>query len=397
MSSSTNPQEQGSQIGGSDDPQLTVGLELEGHFAALIDGKDDPNPALPKNMLSVKSEKLSEQEHIKEAKRFLGIIVKNVGGPKTGINIRKVDEEHPVKDPPDNKTPGEKVDEEHPVKNPPHNKTTGEGSTLGPLENGIYAVYKRWAAAFDASGKWYKYLGEYPKEWLPPLGSGGRYTWFSLEFKSRVYYSRELSTLRIDLENFCRELVNRFRVSIKCGRGDARPSAHVHVGYPNPNQGPDSDSALDLFTDIHIKRLMTLVWINEPAIMALHATAREDHIRYGSLLREHSHLAYFIGRILSPASPAYDRTTRAERIDETCRNLAHNLSVDETLRTDFEANIPPLPKPQSSSKGPEDIDALITGVKIAWGAKNRDQLAAIASSQSGERRPGFSLRELFLY
>lgn len=319
---------------------LTTGVEVEGHFAALINGKIDPDPGLQQMKVRVNSSiQESQDEHKAETLNAIDIMLGDIGYSKTGIRIRKVYHEHAIS--------GDDI---------------SDGKLLGRRdENYIYEIYLEWAICMDGSGAWYPLSDKRPCPIGPP-----EYAWLPVEIKTRVYF--DLDELNKDLRIILGNIIKNYRVSVKVGQGDSRAGVHVHIGNPNPGG----------FTLIHAKRLMTLVWIYEPAIMCLHATWKSNYIRFASLLRKHSHLAGLVRPPLSP--PFYD--PRFEGPKESSFDLNHG-----SLTNDYKADIPLLATP------PTRIDK--KAIDLIWGAKDMDSLAMLSASQFGERRPALSIRELY--
>ena len=348
MSSSTNPQEQGSQIEGSDDPHLTIGVEIEGLIPF-------PNETLHKDTFVINENDLTET-----TKRALVIIAEDIQpdtssdtSSDTSIKIKKVDCEHAV-------------GENH-VK-----EDKAEGELLGERgKDNIYQFYKdAWTMCVDES---VMNLGH------PGVGA--------VEIRSKVYRDRD--KLREHIKRILFILTDKYGFMVKGGKDDRRPGVHVHIG--NTNSGGNTLNGG--FEILHVRRLLTLVWIYEPAIMALHATWKGNYIRYGSLLRLHTHFARLLGIELPPS---YELSTRW-RCSESDFEFDAESEEGKLFLKDYEDNIPKRCQP-GDEKGRETQDEYNSKlvVKWIWAAKSIDLLALGSASQFGERRSALNICKLCL-
>lgn len=299
---------------------------------------------------------MSKDYYTREANEFISRIVRHIGEIIKSFKLVHFLFEHP--------TAGTE------------NSETGE--FLG--ERGRYGAYKiylsKWAIFIDESGDWY---GPEAKRPLP-MGPDA-YGWYAIEIRTEVY--SELDLLSNALGEFCPEFTNNYRVSVKCGRGDARTAVHVHIGNPNG----------DGFTMVQAKRLITLMWIYELAIMRLHAPYKSNHIRYCSLLRKHSFLAGWVdgGAPVPPNEPPEDpQISQADyEIDPEKFKKGLNAHLEREIKPEevldvFNANIPSELR-------------LDKALRFIWYAARMDLLVGLTASLFGRRRPGCSLCKSFIY
>lgn len=336
--------------------EFTFGVEIEVHVAALLVGAEDPNGDDQRQLYRVRQEVLTDSKlHRDEAKNIMRAIAECV---------RRETSQNPSREPLDIQL----ADVEHPVAggdNPEDSNGTDSGKTVGSLTPNGYQVYQNWTVCFDESGDWYSTGNKRPRPVAPK-----EYVWFPLEFKSPVCH--EFDTLRDELSQIITAIRQNFRVSVKCGRGNSRTAMHVHVGLRESTRLPNSAEtvwSLSEFRLTTMKRLLTLAWLYEPAIMSLHASWKGNHPRYCSTLRRHSHLAGLLGTKLNASDypPSKNKKLALEEFDLVS---AAEVQYKESIGDDPER-----------------------ALKIIWGAQNMEHLAWLASSQFGERRPALSLRK----
>lgn len=360
MSSSTDAQESNTQ---NQDPQwhtttrqqLTVGIEVEGAIIVAFNNNDVPNENLQPTNLDPDPIKLNvaNKKEITELEgkvyRNIQLIVKNIRPFLKGFELVPLRYEH-------------------------------AGAGTGPLDTGkhlgrlgrdnIWELYlKNWGFTIDGSGLENSFKME--KIRLDPF-----------EITSNVYKDEHLDKLYKHLAQLLYILAKKYRVTVKGGKGDKRPDVHIHIGNPGT------------FELKQLKRVVTLFWIYEPAIMSLHASWRSDYIRYGSLLRKHTFLALFANtKVPVPHDPKKQGTL-------TANGFKFDLSTEDGLKAqaEFNANIPTLLREQDEDKGsnqkknlkddetPKEKEAL----GYIWAAADNDYLAGLTASRFGLRRPALS-------
>ena len=332
------------------DKEFTFGVEVEVHVAALLLGAKDPNGEDQRKLHQVSRDVLTNRElYSDELENIMRAVEACLR--RENINIQRVDVEHPLPNKPED-SPG-----------------TNGGKTAGSLLTNGYEVYQEWTVCFNESGYAYSPENKKPRPTAPE-----EYVWFPLEFKSPV--RNDFDTLRRELSQITTAIRQSFRVSVKCGRGDGRTGMHVHVGIrkkltelqKEPAEATEPPVEFELST---MKRLLTLAWLYEPAIMSLHASWKSDYPRYCSLLRQHSHLAGLHGIRLNPSNypPSENKKLKLEDFTE--------VAAMEAQR-------------KENVGGDRDQDPAL---KIIWAARNMEHLAWLAASQFGERRPALSLRK----
>ena len=317
----------------------TFGLEVEIHVAALPTGKEDPDHGDGRKPTEASADvPTNTDEHMNQAEKIISGIIEHVRN-ETGIEIKASKYEHPVE--------GEVT---------PDGIAT-EGKFVGRLKDkGYYEVYENWTLCFDASGAWY--AGSEKRK--PPVAPDN-YVWFPLDLKARA--DGNIEEIHDELSRIIRAVRAKYRVSVKCSQSESRTNVHVHVGSGSKN-------GFDLKI---LKRLLTLTWIYEPAIVSLHAEWRQKDVRYVSLLHRHSHLASLLDRNRKLDTTFYKASDR--------RKLGlEEFSSKFDLEGFYQMYI-------QSGGDPKEW------LRIIWGARDVEYLAWLAASQFGERRPALSLRK----
>ncbi|KAI1505458.1 hypothetical protein F5X99DRAFT_429696 [Biscogniauxia marginata] len=130
--------------------------------------------------------------------------------------------------------------------------------------------------------------------WTDPAVNGRRmsvrpniqqgYFWLGFEIVSRAYQYRDFASAEEDLATICKTLRSKYIISVNAGResetDSSRCATHVHWGL--------SGQPYEL---LHIKRLLTLLWVAEEELMGLHATCRQSMSKYAALLRKQTNMA----------------------------------------------------------------------------------------------------------
>ncbi|OTA87408.1 hypothetical protein M434DRAFT_15469 [Hypoxylon sp. CO27-5] len=266
---------------------------------------------------------------------------------------------------------------EHPMKattNASSKEVSPPRNTLGNFIDGHYEVYSSWTVCKDESGCWYpKADGElFLPGRVPPIGPE-RYSWFSIEIKSRVY--KDLIAMKEDLQKVCDRIRSRFLVSINCGQGHNRTSTHVHVGRSgswDPNQ-----EGLP-FNLIEMKKLATAMYILELVLMEMHAAWKVDNHRYAAQLHGYTHL----GRFCNPNELFEDSNLPIES-ESSREDVAY-------IPSDFDLNFRQCSEikmylHQSVRDGP-----YAAGIRMIWGADDLTQLAWLLSGRERTRRGAFA-------
>lgn len=348
MNSSTSPQPQNRDRVRR---KLTIGLELEGAVAVLRDGKEDPNPSLRCAALVDSGDPKSDDEHILMVYKNLETIVRATEKSITGFKIKPYLKEHAIA--------GDELSE--------------KGEFLGKLGlDRIYPLYRDWAIVPDVSGI---------KENLRFMG--GDYRWDAAEIKSKVYTEDEIDELDNHLNQVCDILPREHRWTVKSGLDDRRPGVHIHIGTTHEKG----------FELQQLKRLVTFMWIYEPAIMKLFPSWKSDYIRYGSLLRKHTDLALWANIVVPmPIDPKKKGTITPDEF----KFYPDNSEDARRIREEYEANIPRFlthsDKIEIRIENGEPLE--ITALNHLWAAPNVDYLAGLIASRFGLRRGIFSLRKL---
>ncbi|KAI1389941.1 uncharacterized protein F4822DRAFT_443001 [Hypoxylon trugodes] len=251
-----------------------------------------------------------------------------------------------------------------------------ENNVLGNFIDGHFEVYEKWTVCKDESGCWYRGSDGslFQEAKLPPVGPQ-RYSWFSIEIKSKVY--EELSALEDGLKKVCERIRSRFLVSVNCGRKHNMSSVHVHVGrtgYWNPNYEP--------FNLVSAKKAATIMYLLEPALMEMHASWKSKNYRYAALLRGYTHLGELCTPSIDVNSP--DLPIDAEMNPEDTAYEPNDFDLSRAQLGNMQLCLG-MGMPPGRHK---------SSTELIWGANGLTQLAWLLSCREGSRRGALALHGL---
>ncbi|KAI0025009.1 hypothetical protein F4780DRAFT_489712 [Xylariomycetidae sp. FL0641] len=146
---------------------------------------------------------------------------------------------------------------------------------LGEFRNNCYEFYTTTTIVPEDTMIWTD--PDIPRKLVRPDAPAG-YFWLGFEVVSKVYPAAERTAAEGDIGIISRALRENYLVSLNAGKdspaGSSRCAVHVHWGLGGRP-----------YRLLAIRRLLTLLWVAEGELMALHATWRQSAPKYAALLR----------------------------------------------------------------------------------------------------------------
>lgn len=224
--------------------------------------------------------------------------------------------------------------------------------------DGIFDAYaKHWTLSQEESLMYH----DKGREDKMPLQHAGVFWWCGFEVASEVFPGIDEGETKIRL--FCSALRQNFDVAVNLGRGKRRPGVHVHW------------SRRGGFSDLAIRKLLTVMWVIEDSLMDLHASWRygEDGRGYASRLRDNSILSLTEDEVVDfnlniQKLPSY---TEAMKIME---NTLHGDMHDEDEFRRY------VPAPDSNTPSLRDDEH----IKRIWRAKTMKDIVELSCCRDGK-------------
>ncbi|KAI1143939.1 hypothetical protein F5Y05DRAFT_407338 [Hypoxylon sp. FL0543] len=168
----------------------------------------------------------------------------------------------------------------------PKAETSGldeEEPRLGCFDKFCYSSYKQNTIVPEETMIWTDPTANGKRMAVRPETPEGHF-WLGFEFVSRAYRYREFELAKLELEIICRTLRAEYLVSINAGKesdaASSRCGTHLHWGL--------GGAEYDLLT---VKRVLTFMWVTEKMLMGLHATWRQNAMKYDALLQQGTNIA----------------------------------------------------------------------------------------------------------
>ncbi|KAI5928476.1 hypothetical protein F4810DRAFT_717068 [Camillea tinctor] len=235
-----------------------------------------------------------------------------------------------------------------------------DDSKLGPFDGFCYNAYRTTTIVPEETMIWTDPNMKGARMLVRPESPQG-YFWLGFEIVSHAYRHRDFRSAQEDLMTICKTLRSKYMISINAGKdseiGSSRCGIHIHWGLSGQQ-----------YKLLHIKRLLTLMWMTEEDLMGLHATWRQSAFKYAALLRRQTNMALDKGDALPRWLGDLDTGTPAP------------------WRTEMELNIPrPIWESLYQNK---------PKVQWLWRADEVEDLAKLIGESKMSRKAAIGITEL---
>ncbi|CAJ2506103.1 Uu.00g002330.m01.CDS01 [Anthostomella pinea] len=229
---------------------------------------------------------------------------------------------------------------------------------LGPFRGYRYTAYENTTVIPEETMIWTDPLVDGRRMLVRPAAQEG-YFWLGFEVVSKAYLWQERQRAEAHLERTCRVLRANYRLSVNTGitsvKDSSRCSVHIYWGIRG------------LPLPLHnLKRLLTLLWVAEAKLLDLHATWKQEAIKYAAPLQKRTNMAM-------------DKTDMLPSwVDEDDAHAA-------PWRDEMERNVPPFVS-QALHNGKAKVPWL-------WRAETVEDLAKLVGESDRSRKAAIAVTE----